>query len=83
MSTVAVTLRSSPSAGSGDSRRQVRGLSRLAHGEDIDLVRSLASRDRSVREAAFDSLFERHRDRVFNIARRVLGDPALAADVTQ
>jgi RNA polymerase sigma-70 factor (ECF subfamily) len=51
--------------------------------EDIELVRQLRARDRATRTAAFDALFRRHHDRVFNTAYRVMGDRALAADVTQ
>jgi len=55
----------------------------LSKEEDIDLVRRLRSRNRSIREAAFDALFRKHQDRVYNTAYRVMGERALAADVTQ
>jgi len=55
----------------------------VGRGEDIDLVRRLYSRDHADREDAFDTLFRKYRDRVHNIAYRVTGDRAFAADVTQ
>src|SRR5262245_44503182 len=50
---------------------------------DVDLVRLLASEDSREREAAFSVLFERHRQKAFDLAWRVLGDAALAADAVQ
>jgi RNA polymerase sigma-70 factor, ECF subfamily len=50
---------------------------------DVELVRRLASEDARDREAAFAILFERHRQKAFDLAWRVLGDAALAADAVQ
>ena len=50
---------------------------------DVELVRRLASEDSREREAAFSVLFERHRQKAFDLAWRVLGDAALAADAVQ
>ena len=55
----------------------------MSREEDYDLVRQLLARDPRVRESAFDVLFRKYDNRVFNIACRVLGDRDLAADVTQ
>src|SRR5437867_9082972 len=50
---------------------------------DVELARRLGSRERSEREAAFAILFERHRQKAFDLAWRVLGDANLAADAVQ
>lgn len=50
---------------------------------DVELVRCLGSADPREREAAFTILFERHRQKAFDLAWRVLGDAALAADAVQ
>jgi RNA polymerase sigma-70 factor (ECF subfamily) len=50
---------------------------------DVELARRLGSRDRAQRDAAFATLFDRHRQRAFDLAWRVLGDAALAADAVQ
>ena len=50
---------------------------------DVELARRLGSRDRGEREAAFALLFDRHRQRAFDLAWRVLGDASLAADAVQ
>jgi RNA polymerase sigma-70 factor (ECF subfamily) len=50
---------------------------------DVDLVRRLGSGGRAERERAFTTLFERHRQRSFDLAWRVLGDAGLAADAVQ
>ncbi|MEN8150569.1 MAG: sigma-70 family RNA polymerase sigma factor [Planctomycetota bacterium] len=55
----------------------------MSREEDYDLVRQLVTRDPRAREAAFDALFTKFQNRVFNTACRVLGDRDLAADVTQ
>ena len=58
--------------------------------EDAAAFAALSDRDKlgvldakKTVSAAFDSLFRRHGDRVYNVACRVLGDRNLAADVTQ
>jgi RNA polymerase sigma-70 factor (ECF subfamily) len=51
--------------------------------EDYPLVRQLCAPNRESREAAFEALYRKHRDRVFNTAFRVMGDRGLAADITQ
>ena len=51
--------------------------------EDYELVRQLCAREPQVRETAFDVLYRKHRDRVFNTAYRVMGDRGRAADITQ
>ena len=50
---------------------------------DVELVQRLGSADPRAREAAFAVLFERHRQKAFDLAWRVLGDAALAADAVQ
>jgi RNA polymerase sigma-70 factor (ECF subfamily) len=55
----------------------------LAREDDYDLVRQVASRRSEESRAAFDELFRRHRETVFNLSVRVLGDRSHAADVTQ
>jgi RNA polymerase sigma-70 factor (ECF subfamily) len=50
---------------------------------DRALVQALASGDSAVRRKALGELFERHHQRVFNTAYRVLGSYADAQDVTQ
>jgi RNA polymerase sigma-70 factor, ECF subfamily len=50
---------------------------------DRELVRDLASGDAAVRRRALGDLFERHQARVYNVAYRVLGSSADAADVAQ
>jgi RNA polymerase sigma-70 factor (ECF subfamily) len=50
---------------------------------DRELVRDLASSDASTRRRALGDLFERHHARVYNVAYRVLGSSADAADVSQ
>lgn len=50
---------------------------------DVELARRLGSRDRAERDAAFATLFERHRQKAFDLAWRVLGDSGLAADAVQ
>ena len=50
---------------------------------DVELARRLGAARRSVREAAFATLFERHQRRAFDLAWRVLGDASLAADAVQ
>ncbi len=55
----------------------------MSEPSDVELARRLASRDRTVRESAFASLFARHRQKAFDLAWRVLGDASLAADAVQ
>jgi RNA polymerase sigma-70 factor (ECF subfamily) len=50
---------------------------------DLDLVRVLRAGTRAERQAALAGLYDRHGRRVFNVAWRVLGDPAAAEDVAQ
>jgi RNA polymerase sigma-70 factor (ECF subfamily) len=50
---------------------------------DRALVAGLLSGDAAVRRRALGDLYERHKDRVFNTAYRVLGSHADAADLTQ
>src|SRR5258705_13726113 len=50
---------------------------------DVELARRLGSGERSEREAAFATLFDRHRQKAFDLAWRVLGDASLAADAVQ
>jgi RNA polymerase sigma-70 factor (ECF subfamily) len=50
---------------------------------DVELVRRLGSQDPRERDAAFTTLFDRHRQKAFDLAWRVLGDAALAADAVQ
>lgn len=50
---------------------------------DVELVHRLGSADPTERETAFAILFERHRQKAFDLAWRVLGDAALAADAVQ
>src|SRR5215510_4428123 len=50
---------------------------------DVELVHRLGSADPREREAAFAVLFERHRQKAFDLAWRVLGDASLAADAVQ
>ena len=50
---------------------------------DRALVEDLASDDAVVRRRALGALYDRHKDRVFNTAYRVLGSHADAADLTQ
>lgn len=50
---------------------------------DVELARRLGAARRSVREAAFAALFERHKRRAFDLAWRVLGDASLASDAVQ
>jgi RNA polymerase sigma-70 factor (ECF subfamily) len=51
--------------------------------EDFELVRRLCSGDPAHAEPAFDVLYAKYRDQVFNLSCRVLHDRALAADATQ
>ena len=50
---------------------------------DLELIRRFGADDPAVRQAAFTVLFERHQKRAFDLAYRVLGDSALAADAAQ
>ncbi|MEW6744338.1 MAG: sigma-70 family RNA polymerase sigma factor [Planctomycetota bacterium] len=50
---------------------------------DFDLVRRCQSEDLEVWEGAFEELFERYRDRVYNAVLRIVGHPEDALDVTQ
>ncbi len=51
--------------------------------EDFELVRRLCSGKPEHAGPAFDALYAKYRDRVYNIALRVLNDRTLAADITQ
>ena len=50
---------------------------------DFDLVRRCQSGERDAAETSFEELFKKYRDRVFNLASRLLGDHAYAEDVSQ
>jgi RNA polymerase sigma-70 factor, ECF subfamily len=50
---------------------------------DLDLIGRFGSPDPNVRASAFTQLFERHRQRAFELAYRVLGDAGLASDAVQ
>ncbi len=50
---------------------------------DVELVTRLGSDDPGVRRSAFSELFRRHHRRAYDLAYRVLGDAALAADAVQ
>jgi RNA polymerase sigma-70 factor (ECF subfamily) len=50
---------------------------------DRALVADLSSSDSALRRRALGELYDRHKDRVFNTAYRVLGSHADAADLTQ
>ena len=50
---------------------------------DFDLIRRCQRETGSARELAFRTLFDLYRDRVFNLASRLLGNPADAEDVSQ
>jgi RNA polymerase sigma-70 factor (ECF subfamily) len=50
---------------------------------DLELIRRFGADEAAVRQAAFTMLFERHQKRAFDLAYRVLGDSALAADAAQ
>lgn len=50
---------------------------------DLDLVRGLSAPDPEARRAALGALYDRHHERVFRTAYKVLGSSADAADVTQ
>jgi RNA polymerase sigma-70 factor (ECF subfamily) len=50
---------------------------------DRDLVRALQAGDEAERRAAVAGLYDRHVQRVFNVALRVLADRAAAEDVAQ
>jgi RNA polymerase sigma-70 factor, ECF subfamily len=47
--------------------------------DDLALAGRVASGD----EAAFDTLYRAHSPRIYSLARRLSGDPALAEDMTQ
>jgi RNA polymerase sigma-70 factor (ECF subfamily) len=50
---------------------------------DFELVRRCQRETGTARDVAFQSLFENYRDRVFNLALRLLGNAADAEDVAQ
>src|SRR5258706_492259 len=50
---------------------------------DVELAARLGSDDPAARQAAFATLFDRHRQKAFDLAWRVLGDAGLAADAVQ
>jgi RNA polymerase sigma-70 factor (ECF subfamily) len=55
----------------------------LAREEDFELVRDLCARSSDLVERAFETLYERYKDRVYGTACRILNDRSLASDVTQ
>jgi RNA polymerase sigma-70 factor (ECF subfamily) len=50
---------------------------------DFELIRRCQTDSGPAREAAFAKLFEDYKERVFNLAGRLLGNPADAEDVSQ
>jgi RNA polymerase sigma-70 factor (ECF subfamily) len=50
---------------------------------DLELVQALQGSDGAERQRALSLLYDRHQQRVFNVAARVLGDWAAAQDVAQ
>jgi RNA polymerase sigma-70 factor (ECF subfamily) len=50
---------------------------------DFELIRRCQGDAGTTRDVAFRELFENYRDRVFNLASRLLGNPADAEDVSQ
>lgn len=50
---------------------------------DFELIRRCQTESGPAREVAFAELFENYKDRVFNLAGRLLGNPADAEDVSQ
>jgi len=50
---------------------------------DFELIRRCQTESGPAREAAFAELFEAYKDRVFNLAGRLLSNPADAEDVSQ
>ena len=50
---------------------------------DFELIRRCQTESGPAREAAFAELFEDYKDRVFNLAGRLIGNPADAEDVSQ
>jgi RNA polymerase sigma-70 factor (ECF subfamily) len=50
---------------------------------DFELIRRCQNDSGSSRDAAFEELFKNYKDRVFNLAGRLLGNPADAEDVSQ
>lgn len=50
---------------------------------DFELIRRCQTESGPARETAFAELFENYKDRVFNLAGRLLGNPADAEDVSQ
>lgn len=50
---------------------------------DFELIRRCQQETGSGRDGAFRAVFEQYRDRVYNLALRLLGNPADAEDVSQ
>jgi RNA polymerase sigma-70 factor (ECF subfamily) len=50
---------------------------------DLELVQALQGDDAEARQRALAALFDRHQQRVYNVAARVLGDWGAAQDVAQ
>ena len=50
---------------------------------DLELVQALQAGDAEARQRALAALFDRHQQRVYNVAARVLGDWGAAQDVAQ
>ncbi len=55
----------------------------MSEPSDLELIGRFDDRDPKVRERAFTVIFERHQRRAADLAYRVLGDRALAADAVQ
>lgn len=55
----------------------------MAREEDFELVRRLRSRDPETVEAAFEALYRKYRNHVYNLSFGILNDEALALDASQ
>ncbi|MHC4472643.1 MAG: RNA polymerase sigma factor [Planctomycetota bacterium] len=55
----------------------------MAREEDFELVRRLRSRDPEIVEAAFEALYRKYRNHVYNLSFGILNDEALALDASQ
>ncbi|MBL8841806.1 MAG: sigma-70 family RNA polymerase sigma factor [Planctomycetes bacterium] len=55
----------------------------MSEDPDFELIRRCQRESGAAGEAAFRALFDLYRDRVFNLASRLLGNPADAEDVSQ
>ncbi len=55
----------------------------MSEDPDFELIRRCQRESGAARDTAFRTLFDLYRDRVFNLASRLLGNPADAEDVSQ